>query len=136
MFSILLTLAVLSGIVLGVGLAAMQHATHMRIGAQPIDTEAGTFAAWFGRNRLGALALDRPELVLGSAQADLSRALRSHDWAAAGPTLLVMHGMMGLLMFGALALLAATDERLVGAAAIAMVGYAVIRMGWSFSRKA
>jgi hypothetical protein len=44
--------------------------------------------------------------------------------------------MMGLLMFGALALLAATDERLVGAAAIAMVGYAVIRMGWSFSRKA
>ena len=64
----------------------------------------------------------------------MKQAVRERRWHDALPGLLVFHGTIGLLLFGALALLAGVDNRLVGAAAVAVATYAVGRMWWSLTR--
>ena len=60
--------------------------------------------------------------------AEIKDAAASGNWRQAMPALLLMGGMVGLLIFGALAIFVIMGDKLVGGIVLVVAAYAVIRM--------
>jgi hypothetical protein len=60
--------------------------------------------------------------------AEIKDAAASGNWRQATPALLLMGGMVGLLIFGALAIFIIMGDKLVGGIVLVVAAYAVIRM--------
>ncbi len=138
MFTLFLTLTLLSGFALVIGLLAAfvtrkndgrQGAPEPGLDAPPgvATADERSAAAMRGTGTLAQVEAD-------NSYAAMKLAVRERRWRDAAPSLLVFHGIMGLLLFGALTLLSGTDIRLVGVAAAAVAIYAVGRMWWNLTR--
>ena len=130
MFNLFLMLTLLSGVVLVIGLVAV-FVTRKPAGPQTV-TEPGLDATAAERSAAAMRGTGtRAQVEADNRYAAMKLAVRERRWRDAAPSLLVFHGIMGLLLFGALALLAGTDMRLVGIAAAVVAIYAVGRMWWN-----
>lgn len=65
---------------------------------------------------------------------EIKAQVRAGRWKEVLPALLAMAGLLGLLLFGALALLAGLDNKLVGGLALLVVLYVVARQAIEFAR--
>ena len=65
---------------------------------------------------------------------ELKDQLRARDWTQALPTLLVVCGLLGLILFGSLALLMGLENKLLGAVILVVALYALIRVGRDYVR--
>ncbi len=63
---------------------------------------------------------------------DIWRLIEERNWAQAVPVLLLLGGMMGLFLFGSLALLVGMENKVVGGVAVAMALYIVFRTMFAF----
>jgi hypothetical protein len=69
-----------------------------------------------------------------SSFAEVKLALRERRWRDALPALLIFSGLLGLLLFGALALWAGTGYQLWGLAIVALAVYIAARQLWDLAR--
>jgi hypothetical protein len=133
MFNLFLMLTLLSGVILVIGLVATT-VTRKSTGAQTA-TEPGLDATPAEQSAAAMRGTDaQVQAEADDRFAAMKRAVQERRWRDAAPSLLVFHGIIGLLLFGALALLAGTDMRLVGITAAGVAIYAVGRMWWNLSR--
>lgn len=66
--------------------------------------------------------------------ADIKGAVASGNWRQVLPALLAMGGLIGLLVFGALAAFVIIDDKLIGGVILAFVLFAVVRAVLGFLR--
>ncbi len=133
MFTLFLIFTLLSGVVLVIGLVA-GVARGRRGGGEVVagsedDVTATERSAAAMRGTSASVQMEA-----NAGYAEMKLAVRERRWKDALPALLVFHGIMGVLLFGALALLAGTDARLVGIVATAVAVYAIASMWWNLSR--
>jgi len=65
---------------------------------------------------------------------ELKAQLRARDWTQALPTLLAVCGLIGLILFGSLALFTGLENKLIGALILVVALYALIRVGRDYVR--
>ncbi|HZR81777.1 MAG TPA: hypothetical protein VFD92_11820 [Candidatus Binatia bacterium] len=66
--------------------------------------------------------------------AEFKRLLLARRWSRVLPSLLMIAGMLGFMIFGAVALLIALDQKLTGALMLLVALYAVVRIARDFAR--
>lgn len=143
MFLLWLTLTVTSAVVLATGFVWIMISsgeTRVRNGEQ---VGAETMASGVDEDDEG-LTLREASTFKGEAIGlqreasfsfgEIKALLRARRWRQALPLLLTMGGLAGLLLFGALALMAGLEDRLVGGLALLLVLYTLVRAGIDFVR--
>lgn len=68
------------------------------------------------------------EVGVSYSFAEVKEEVRAGRWNTAAPLLMAIGGLLGLIVFGALALLVALDDKLVGAIIVGVVFVTVIRI--------
>ena len=136
MHFIFITLAVISLIVLIAGFIMLlmgsgkvQHRSGEDVGAEVMDSQMDDDDG-IELARVGTFKGTGSEVEVNASMsfAEIKEAAAAGNWGQALPALLVMGGMVGLLIFGALAIFVIMDDILVGGIILVFVAYAVIRM--------
>ena len=147
MFTLFLVLTILCGIALIAGAIALlttRGQTAIRRGRDAGAAVMGALDQQPPESGQATLASASREVFVGtgvevrveaeSSFAELKRALREHRWRDALPSLLIFSGLLGLLLFGALALWAGTGYQLWGLAIVALAVYVAARQLWDLAR--
>lgn len=140
--AVLLALTALSAIVLAAGFVwalaggaktvEQGEKVGARIMAEQVETE-------FEGETVAERTTFKGQAVSASRSAEISfrdiwKLIERGEWRIALPWLMALGGMMGLLLFGSLALLFGLESKLLGGLFVVVALYAVVRTALSFAR--
>lgn len=134
MLPLLIALSLLSGLALGVGYGVALK----RFGMQAKDPADS--AGWDMAEGLEAQATASSAGAAGTgweagfSLSETKRAVREGRWQAVWPILLALGGLLGLMLFGSLALTVGIEDPLVGLIILLAAGYALGRTAWAFAK--
>jgi hypothetical protein len=145
MFGLFLVLTIVSGAVLIVGFAWWLAASGKTTRRSGPDVGAEIMGGQASDDQEVGLTLLEKSVFAGKGAAvereadvsvaDLKGMLRQRQWRGALPPLLVIGGLCGLVLFGALALWARLDDKLIGTLILAVALFAVVRVARDFVRR-
>ena len=77
---------------------------------------------------------DDPAASKPAALAHLKDLVEARDWGRALPSLLIIAGLLGVMLFGSLSLLFVFGQKTAGVASLGVSLYATIRLAYDYAR--